>query len=100
MYYFQKTDLGTMQAGLENGSNSLGQWDLYQVTYDGSSYQFKNTGIPLNTSNNDVEFFITSIRLISNSSDIVTILTDSQLVSCKFEKSPSVKMQVLFAMKM
>jgi hypothetical protein len=58
LYYLQQTDLGNYYCGAEKIEGGFGQWDMYKVTIDNGNVSYENIGRPINTTNNDVEYFI------------------------------------------
>jgi hypothetical protein len=54
LYYFQETNSGNKYVGLNNSAGGIGNYDICQMI----GTTFKNLGVPLNTTNNDAEFFI------------------------------------------
>jgi hypothetical protein len=57
LYYYQETNLGNYYFGNEP-SGGFGNWDLNKMVIINGDITGQNLGRPLNTSNNDVEFFI------------------------------------------
>ena len=58
LYYLQETNLGNYYCGSDTSLGSIGGWDLYKVAINNTDITYQNLGRPLNTINNDVEFFI------------------------------------------
>ncbi len=58
LYYLQQTDLGNYYCGAENIEGGIGLWDMYKVAINNGNVTYENMGRPINTTNNDVEYFI------------------------------------------
>lgn len=58
LYYFQLTGKGNYFAANSVSDGNLGNLDICKVIKNGTSLKFINLGRPINTDNNDGEFFI------------------------------------------
>ena len=57
LYYLQQSDLGNYYCGAENLKGGIGKWDIYKVDINNGKVKYENIGRPINTTNNDAEFF-------------------------------------------
>jgi hypothetical protein len=57
-YYLQETNQGNFYFGDNNPAGGFGKWDLCKMANNNGSITIQNMGLPLNTGNNDSEFFI------------------------------------------
>lgn len=57
LYYLSQTSSGNFYCGAEI-RGGIGKWDIYKVDINNGDINYENIGRPINTTNNDVEFFI------------------------------------------
>lgn len=59
LYYLQETNNYNFYVSVQNGKNGVGKYDICKITFDNDTIsEIRSLGIPLNTTNNDAEFFI------------------------------------------
>ncbi|MGD1007977.1 MAG: putative Ig domain-containing protein [Ignavibacteriaceae bacterium] len=58
LYYFQVTKSGNIYVGNTNSIGGCGDYDVCQLDTIGHRISIKSLGPPINTSNNDAEFFV------------------------------------------